>query len=138
MIYEMIIDIDIFELYSFSIYLYSYGYFYNFILDQSFTKGIIINIFFNFLTYYFFKYNIFTFISHSYWIKNKNTIAVPQLLSCLSNIFCNKLFDNSLIDLPINFILQYSISNVYKNENKYSNNLRFLFLSFYLIKKIFF
>jgi hypothetical protein len=138
MINEKLLDIDIFELYSFAIYLYGYGYLYNYVLDQKLTKGIIITILTNFMTNYFFKYNTLTFISHSYWIKNQSNIAVPQLLSCLSNLLCDKYFENSLISLPANIFIQYTISNFYFNENKYSKNLRNLIFSIYIIKKIFF
>lgn len=118
--------IDKYELYSFSLYLYFYGFFYSYILDESIIKGLTINILGNSFLYYLFNNNILTFIKHKYWKENLTDIVIPQLASCITNITLIKTFKNPIIILPINTLTYFFILNIYKNEINYSKNLRFI------------
>ena len=118
--------IDKYELYSFSLYLYFYGFFYSYILNESIIKGFITNICGNLFLYYLFNNNIITFIKHKYWKENLTDIVIPQLTSCITNITLIKKFKNPMIILPINTLTYFFILNIYKNEITYSKNLRFI------------
>jgi hypothetical protein len=123
---------DIFELYSFVIYLYFYSYFYLSISEQSFFKFILFNTICNFFTHHFLKYNVFTFVGHSFWKKNLNTIAMPQLICSIKNIYVNsqiRFFNNNydyLIIIPSDIFVLYFIKRYYKNEDTKSKNLRYV------------
>ena len=78
-------NINKYELYSYIIYLYFYTFLYEYIFQQTIFKGLVINIFGNILFYKICNYNIFSLLVHKYWKENLNTIAMPQLLSCISN-----------------------------------------------------
>lgn len=128
---ETTILFDKYEFYSFIIYLYIFVYFYSYVLRESFFYMLTFNIIGNVITNYTMNFNIFTLVSHNYWKYNLNTIAMPQLLSILSNIIINdKLiffknsFYNCLIIVPLNLLIYKFISNMYKNENNLSKNFR--------------
>ena len=135
---------DKYELYSYATYLYFYAFFYMYLFEYNFLKGLLINIVGNTLFYYVFGYNIISFMCHKYWKHNLNTISMPQLLSCVSNIavynYIN-IFDNKydiLIIFPTNICLNIMIKNIYKDELIYSTNLRFIVLILFLFFKIIF
>jgi hypothetical protein len=129
---------DIFELYSFIIYLYGYEYFYCYIFNQPLVKGLLINISFNIFSSCVFNMNIIKFLSHTYWLNNLNNISMPQLLSSIINITTGSGYftDNVLINIPINIFLNQLISKMYTNEISYSKNLRYLLIFIFLIKDI--
>ena len=131
---------DIYELYSFIIYLYGYEYFYSFIYSQPLIYGLFLNISFNLFINYIFKTNIIKFITHSYWKSKLNTIAMPQLLSCTINIINSYdylpkdyLPNNLIITVPMNLFLNHLISNMYKNELDDSKNIRYLMILLFFI-----
>jgi len=130
---------DIYELYSFIINLYGYGYFYSYIFNQTILKGIFINISANLLSNYLLNNNIIKFITHSYWKNNINNIAMPQLLSCIVNIGSSYhiLSSNILIIAPTNIFLNHLISKMYINEIIYSKNTRYLLIFLFLIIELF-
>lgn len=129
--------IDKYELYSFSIYLYLYGFFYLFIFEQTLIKGLIINILSNFFTYYLINYNIISLIKHKYWRENLTDIAMPQLITCTTNIITYSTLNIYFI-IPIDIIVYLLIRKVYKNEISYSKNLRFIICILFFISKFFF
>lgn len=122
---------DKYELYSFSIYLYLYGFFYLFIFEQTLIKGLLINILTNIFSFYIFKYNFISFLRHKYWRENLTDIAMPQLINCATNITIystlNISYNYNILILSFTDILTYLlIKNMYKNEINYSKNLRFI------------
>jgi hypothetical protein len=133
---------DKFELYSFSIYLYFYAFFYMFIYNNTFFNGLLINLMGNYLFNYLFNYNILSFIGHNYWKYNLNTIAMPQLITCSTNIIILNHFyyfnnyNDFILILPFNYLLNYSIKKMYKNEINYSKNLRFVLIFLFLSYRI--
>lgn len=129
--------IDKYELYSFSIYLYLYGFFYLFIFEQTLIKGLLINILSNFFTYYLINYNIISLIKHKYWRENLTDIAMPQLITCTTNIISYSTLNIYFI-IPIDIIVYLLIRKVYKNEISYSKNLRFIACILFFISKLFF
>ena len=135
---------DKFEMYSFTSYLYFFSFFYMFIYEQTFFNGLIINIFSNFLFYYFFNFNVLSYVCHPYWKYNLNTIAMPQLITCGTNmiIFNNLNYFNNYNDfiliIPFNFSVNYFIKNLYKNEVSHSKNLRFILISLFLLYRFIF
>lgn len=129
--------IDKYELYSFSIYLYLYGFFYLFIFEQTLIKGLIINILSNFFTYYLINYNIISLIKHKYWRENLTDISMPQLITCTTNIITYSTLNIYFI-IPIDIIVYLLIRKVYKNEISYSKNLRFIICILFFISKFFF
>lgn len=133
-------ELDKYELYSFSTYLYLYGFFYLFIFEQTFIRGLLINLFVNILMHYFFNQNIISFISHKYWKRNLNDISMPQLLTCLTNITLYTSFSNSryaVVILPSNILMEYFIRKIYKKEIIYSKNLRLIiYITFFLFYQL--
>jgi hypothetical protein len=134
--------LDKYEMYSFTTYLYFYGFFYLYIFEEKFLISILLILFSNIIFYYLFNYNFISLMCHSYWKNNLNTIAMPQLLSCASNIIIyNNQFINKyriFINLPINILLFNFINKIYKNEINESKNLRFIIvILFFLIEFIF-
>ena len=121
-------NIDIFELYSFTSYLYLYGIFFLFVFEQPFLKCILINIFCNVFSYYTLNFNILTFLKHNYWRKNLKEVAMPQLISCGTNLTIYSSFknDNIYISILMNGLLHYLLKQMYKDELRYSKNLRLL------------
>ena len=122
---------DKYELYSFSIYLYLYGFFYLFIFEQTLIKGLLINIITNIFSFYMFKYNFIMFLRHKYWRENITDIAMPQLINCATNITIYSTlkisFYYNIVILSFADILTYLlIKSMYKNEINYSKNLRFI------------
>lgn len=122
---------DKYELYSFSIYLYLYGFFYLFIFEQTLIKGLLINIITNIFSFYMFKYNFIMFLRHKYWRENITDIAMPQLINCATNITIYSTlkisFYYNIAILSFTDILTYLlIKSMYKNEINYSKNLRFI------------
>lgn len=122
--------IDKYELYSFSIYLYFYGFFYLFIFEQTLIRGLLINILGNLFFYYIFNNNIISFVSHKYWKHNLTNIAVPQLITCSTNILLYSTFSanvsNYFIDIPIDILVYMLLNKLYKSEIDSSKNLRFI------------
>lgn len=118
---------DPYELYSFAIYLYLFTSFNLYLLKQPFIQFLFYfttsNIFLN----YAFNYNIITFFRHNYWRYNLNNIAIPQLISCVSNIYFINNY-NYYIIIPLNFVLFLTLTKMYKNEIKSSRNLRFILM----------
>ena len=135
---------DKYELYSYSTYLYFYAFFYIYLFEYNFLQGLLINIVGNTFFYYMFGYNILTFMRHKYWKYNLNTISVPQLLSCASNIVVHNyvnIFDNKydiLIIVPLSIFSNIMIKNMYKDEISYSRNLRFIIAMIFLFFRIIF
>ena len=136
------IILDKYEMYSFTTYLYFYGFFYIYIFEQKFLIAILSIIFSNIIFYYIFNYNFISLICHSYWKNNLNTIAMPQLLSCVSNIMIS---NNTLISkhtyvitIPINILLFNFIGTLYKNEIIESRNLRFIITILYFFIRFIF
>jgi hypothetical protein len=136
--------IDRYEIYSFSVYLYFYGFFFLYIFEQKLLIAILSTIFSNILFSYLFKYNFISLLCHKYWKNNLNSIAMPQLLSCLSNIMIyNNTFINSnkymyVVLIPSNILFYYLINIIYKKEIIQSKNLRFIIgMLFFIIKFIF-
>jgi len=127
--------IDKFELYSFAIYLYFYAYSYLYLFEQTLLNFILYSIFQNIILNYLINHNIIKFITHTYWRDNLNEISVPQLLTCISNIYLRNNFkliiNNKYIILPINIFIDYVINKIYKNEIKESRNLRFIITIFF-------
>ena len=122
---------DKYEVYSFSIYLYLYGFFYLFIFEQTLIKGLLINIITNIFSFYMFKYNFIMFLRHKYWRENITDIAMPQLINCATNITIYSTlkisFYYNIAILSFADILTYLlIKSMYKNEINYSKNLRFI------------
>jgi hypothetical protein len=134
--------LDKYEMYSYTTYLYFYGFFYLYIFEQKILIAILSIIFSNIIFYYIFNYNFISLMCHSYWKNNLNTIAMPQLLSCASNIIIyNNTFISKytyVITIPINILLFNFISTLYKNEIIESRNLRFIItILFFFIRIIF-
>lgn len=135
---------DKYELYSYSIYLYLYALFYMFVFEQTFFNGLLINIFGNGLLYYFFNHNVFSLITHSYMKNHLLTIAMPQLLTCSTNILVTTklhFFNNKndlFIILPLNYLSYHFIKNMYKNEFSQSLNLRFILIMIFLFVRFIF
>jgi hypothetical protein len=135
---------DSFELYTFTTYLYFFAFFILYTSEQSFLKMILYNTFGNLFLQYTLNYNILKFISHSYWKYHLTDIAMPQLITCGSNILINntlRLFKNNydyIFIVPSNIFCFYIISKVYKKEIKNSKNLRFIIsLLYFFIRFIF-
>lgn len=127
--------IDKLELYSFTIYLYFYAYAYSYLFQQTFINFILYSIFKNIILHYSINHNIVKFMTHTYWRNNLNEISVPQLLTCISNIYLRNnlqlIINNNYILLPINISIDYIINKIYKNEKKESQNLRFIITIFF-------
>lgn len=128
--------IDIYEFYSFTSYLYLYGFFYLYIFEQTFIKALFISILSNIISTYFINYNIFKLLTHKYWRKNKNDIAIPQLISCASVITTYNY--NYYINIPINLLIFFLIKKLYKKEMSYSKNLRLILMILFYVIKFFF
>lgn len=135
---------DSYELYSFSIYLYFFAYFILYTSEQSFFKLLFTNIIGNIFLEYILNYNIVRFIGHNYWKYHLVDIAMPQLITCGTNILVNnnlRIFKNTydyFFIIPSNIFFFYIISKVYKKEIKTSKNLRFIIsLLFFFIRFIF-
>lgn len=128
--------IDIYEFYSFSIYLYLYGFFYLFIFEQSFIRALFMSIMSNVISTYFVNHNIFKLLTHKYWRKNRDDIALPQLISCLSTVSTCQY--NYYITIPSNLFIYFLIKKLYKKEISYSHNLRIILFLFFSIIKFFF
>ena len=129
-------SIDKYELYSYIIYLYFYTFFYEYIFEQTFLKGCFINIFGNIIFYKLCNYNIFSLLVHKYWKNNLNTIAMPQLLSCITNTLIIK---NDLMISPyISYIATYYIiKNMYPMEILESKQIRFTVSTIFCIFDLF-
>jgi hypothetical protein len=135
---------DKYELYSYSIYLYLYAFFYLYLFEQTLLKIIIINFFGNILFYYIFNNSILHFINHSYWKYHINDIAMPQLISCITNITINKnltYFENHydyIIIIPLNIVIYSFIKKMYKDEMKESKNIRLITSFFFFVARFIF
>lgn len=133
---EIVIDkIDKFELYSFCFYLYFFVYMYDNLIEQQLIKFIIFNSIGNYITTYCLNFNIFTLIMHKYLKKNIKDIVIPQAITCLSNIYINRLSNTYAI--PLHILLNYIIINMY-NENRTSRNMRLSVTGFYIFMKFIF
>lgn len=128
--------IDIYEFYSFSIYLYSYGFFYLFIFEQTLIRAFFISILSNIMSTYFFNHNIFKLLTHKYWRHNRHDIVIPQLISCLSTV-CTYNY-NYYITIVSNLLMYFLIKKLYKKEINYSKNLRIILLILFSFAKYFF
>jgi hypothetical protein len=120
--------LDKYEMYSFTIYLYFYGFFYLYIFKQPILVAIFLASFSDIIIYYFLKYTFISLLFHSYWKNNFNTIAMPQLLLCLTNIFIYNYNYTYIINIPIHILLGICINTVYYNEIIESKNLRYIIL----------
>lgn len=135
---------DKYELYSYTTYLYFYAFFYLHLFEYTFLQSLFINIFGNIIFHYFFGYSILTFMCHKYWKYYLNTISMPQLLTCGSNIIINNyltIFHNKydfFIIIPLTFISNFAIQKMYKYEINHSKNLRFIIIFIFLFSHIFF
>jgi hypothetical protein len=134
--------IDKFEMYSFTLYLYFYGFFYLYVFEQKFFTAILTSILSNILFYQAFNFSFITLITHTYWKNKLNTIAMPQLLSSVSNIIIYKnKFNNQYINIivnPLYIFLFYFINKLYNNEISESKNLRFIITILFFFLRIFF
>lgn len=130
-------NIDTFELYTFSVYLYAYGFFYKYISHESFLNMFLLNFLGNMITYYFVNYNFLSLIGHNYWRNNINDIAMPQLITCGTNILINTKYTFYVI-IPINILSMYSITKIYKKEFNVSKNLRIIITILFFIYRLFF
>ena len=128
--------IDIYEFYSFSIYLYSYGFFYLFIFEQTLIRAFFISILSNIISTYFFNHNILKLLTHKYWRHNRDDIVMPQLISCLSTVSTYNY--NYYITIPSNLLMYFLIKKLYKKEISYSKNLRIILLILFSIAKYFY
>ena len=121
-------NIDKLELYSFVIYLYIYIQFYIYAFKHNFLNFIVINILGNGLLYITINHNMIKMITHKYWRKSLNNIAMPQLLTSLCNTHLLEIdllgLNNKIFIIPKYFITYYLISNMYKKEIKESYHLR--------------
>jgi hypothetical protein len=131
--------LDKYEMYSFTIYLYFYGFLQLYIFEQKILISIFLTFFCNTIFYYLFKNNFITLLCHNYWKHNLNTIALPQLLSCASNIIVFQNFTNKyFITIPIDILFFNFISIIYKNELPQSKNLRFIIAILFFFIRCFF
>ena len=134
--------LDKYEMYSFTTYLYFNGFFYLYIFEQNFFTAILISILSNILFYQIFNFNFITLITHTYQKNRLNTIAMPQLLSSISNIIIYKnKFENEYINIminPIYILFYYCINKLYINEISESKNLRFIITILFFFLRIFF
>ena len=134
--------LDKYEMYSFTIYMYLYGFFYLYILEQRFLIAILTTILSNILFYRIFNFNFISLICHSYWKRNLNTIAMPQLLSCASNIIIyNNRFNNEYINImivPSHILFYYLVNSIYSNEITESKILRFIAAILFFFLRLFF
>ncbi len=128
--------IDIYEFYSYILYMYGYGIFYIIIFEQPLFKAILISIFFNFILNYTINHNTIKFIMHKYWKKNLNNIVIPQLLTFTSNTLIYNNY-SKYITIPANIIIYNMISKYYINEISYSKNLRFILLFIFILYRHF-
>jgi hypothetical protein len=122
--------IDKLELNTFIIYLYFYVNLYSFIVRYSYFRIFFITISSNIFSYYYFNYNTLTFVCHLYWRNNIKEIAMPQLISCLSNIIIYR-NEKSVYSYFLYFITFLTINFMYINEIKESRNSRFFLMLFY-------
>ncbi len=129
-------DIDKYEFYSFSIYIYSYGLFYLFIFEESFIRAIFLSILANIMSNYIFSHNIIKLLTHKYWRNNLNDIAMPQLIS-ISTQLLTKNYSNYII-VPSNLIIYFFIKKIYKDEINYSFNLRIILLFIFFLYRFLF
>jgi len=128
--------IDIYEFYSFSIYLYLYGFFYLFIFEQTLIRAFFISILSNIMSTYFFNHNIFKLLTHKYWRNNRNDIVMPQLISCLTTVSTYNY--NYYITISSNLLMYFLIKKLYQKEISYSKNLRIILLILFSFAKYFF
>jgi flagellar biosynthesis GTPase FlhF len=128
-------NIDKYEFYSYVFYMYGYGLFYLFIFEQPFLRGLFLNFIINIATNYFIDHNILKLITHKYWRNNLNDIAMPQLISCSSQLLTYTY--NNYITIPVNLFIFYLIDKIYKREIVYSRNIRVVLLFIYLLCNIF-
>ena len=129
--------INKYELYSFTVYLYLNVFFYSYFLKYNLYNFFILSFGANLITNYLLKFNIFTLIRHKYLKENFNTIVLPQFLTCLINININTC-SNYYIIIPINLINFYYLKNIFKEEYRYSFNLRYLITLSFFCSRIFF
>jgi len=129
------IVIDKFELYSFCFYLYFFVYMYDYLIEYQLIKFIVLNFMINYITTYSLNFNIFTLIMHKYLKTNIKDVIIPQTLTCISNIYINRLSNISAI--PLQILLNYFIINMY-NENRISRNMRLSITGFYIFMKFIF
>lgn len=132
-----LINTDKYELYSFLIYLYFYAIFYRYVFEHSLFKGLIINIIGNIIFHKICNYNIFSLSVHKYWKHNLQTIAMPQLITCLVNTNIPN-YDSYLIITPTYILSYYFINNMYKTEIKESRQLRFTITIIFFLYNLFF
>ena len=66
---------------------------------------------------------------------NLNDIAMPQLISCSSQLLTYTY--NNYITIPVNLFIFYLIDKIYKREIVYSRNIRVVLLFIYLLCNIF-
>ncbi len=129
---EIIIDkIDKFELYSFCFYLYFFVYMNDYLIEQKLLRFIVFNFVGNYIITYFLNFNIFTLIMHKYFRKNIKDIFIPQAITCISNIYINRL--SLHLAIPLYILINYFIIKMY-NENKMSRNMRLLISIIYILK----
>jgi len=129
-------ELDKYEFYSFTIYLYAYGLFYLFIFEQTLIRAIFFHFFINFILYYSINHHILKFFSHKYWKTNLKDIVMPQLIVCSSTLITYKY--EYYISIPINVMINYMIYRIYKKELRYSKNLRYIILILLLFSRFIF
>ena len=132
--------LDKYEMYSFTTYLYFYGFFYLYIFEQPLLYAILSTIFSNIIFYQVFNFNSLSVMCHNYWKYNLNTVAVPQLLSCISNIIIyKKTFSTKsiiIISPSLHILFHYIINVIYKKELLESKNLRFIITMLFIFSAL--
>jgi len=124
--------LDKYEMYSFATYLYLYGFLYLYIFKQSTLFAFFLVFFSDIIIYYFLNFTIISLLLHSYWNNNFNTIAMPHLLLCITNIFIHNYNYSYIIHIPIHILLCIYINSVYHNELEESKNLRYIIVCLFL------
>lgn len=72
---------------------------------------------------------------HKYFKKNIKDIVIPQVLTCISNIYINRWSMVSAI--PLHILINYFIIQMY-NEDKLSRNMRLSISIIYIFAKFIF
>lgn len=121
------------ELYSFIITMYFYGLYYNYLIKNSILYIIILFGIENIILYKIFNYNFITFICHKYWKENLKSIVIPQLSTCLINIFIYNNIKYKYICSFINIFMYNIIIKKYTDEKIESKNIRLILMMLFII-----
>ena len=122
------------SIYDFSLKIHIFTFFLHYLLSYPFL--IILSL--SFLFSVFPKQTI-SFLSHSYWYKELNTIVIPQTINSVHSVVLIYYNPNVYLTLFQIYFVNYSIhKNFYKHEYEISENIR-IFLNFFIfILKLFY